>query len=116
MVEETFKSNGFYLYIAELEINKDRFAVEITRLRNLKKQYEDRNSSAANAREACPSLFDLIETENVLGPVRKQLLTPKIKQILDRFPNSKVKDYPNLYEIFEKNRKIIPTTRPGIAR
>jgi hypothetical protein len=119
MVEETFKSNGFYLYIAELQVNKQRFGMEKARLRNLYKQYQkrkldemraagDNDPVITNPREVCPNLYDLVVNDTVLKNIESQLRDPKLKQIVGRFPDLKVDNYRELFDQeFKKRRETI---------
>ncbi len=122
IVEETFDSNGFYLYIAELEVNKQRYTMERTRLRNLYKQYQDRKLDEmraagdadpiiVNPREVCPELFELVITDSSLKVIESQLMQPKLKQMVSQFPSwgNKIDNYPELHKKFlEKSALFAP--------
>lgn len=127
IVEETFNSNGFYLYLAEVEVNRMRYAMERTRLRNLYRQYQqrkleemraagDNDPVVANPREVCPYLYDLIATDNLLKKIENQLTDPKIVMLLKQFPTMKgVENYPELHELFLKKRAIIKSDVPRLV-
>jgi hypothetical protein len=95
VIEEITRSNGVALYVAELEINRVRFTMEKTRLRNLYKQYQERrldemraagdnNPIIAHPRKVCPELHDLIMTDNILKNIETQLTEPKLKQMVQK--------------------------------
>jgi hypothetical protein len=127
IVEETFNSNGFYLYIAELEVNKMRYSMEKTRLRSLYRQYQERkleemraagdnNPIITNPRDVCPDLHDLIMTDNLLKPIESQLMEPKLKQMVSRFPTMKgVDNYPELYKKFLEKKAILAPEKIAIV-
>ena len=82
-VEEIFNSNGFYLYMAELEVNRQRYGLEKARLRNLYKQLQndklekmraagDNDPVIEDPRSACPNLFDLVMSDNILKNIESQ--------------------------------------------
>jgi hypothetical protein len=128
IVEQTFNSNGFYLYIAELEVNKVRYTFEKTRLRNLYKQYQERkleemrvagdnNPIITDPRGVCPELHDLIVTEAVLKNIETQLKEPKLKQMVSRFPSweKSVPNYPELHRMFLEKSKIFAPKVPQLV-
>lgn len=117
--EETFNSNGFYLYLAETETNRRRFAVEMTRLRNLRDQYVKRKLEETGegdsvlppdkVKQYWPSLSELIDTESSLGAIKSQLQNPAIMQIVNGFKSSKsIDNYDKLYrDLFLKKRALL---------
>jgi hypothetical protein len=117
IIEETFNSTGFYLYAAELQVNRMRYSMEKTRLRNLYKQYQNRKLEEmraagdadpiiTNPKEVCPELYDLVVTDSVLKPIETQLTEPKLKQMLSQFPSMKVDSYPELHRMFQEKLKL----------
>lgn len=98
IVEETFKSIGFYLYVAELEVNKRRFNMERQRLRRLYKEYQDLEPDKNPAQE-WPNLTDLVVKQSVLKEIETQLKKPELKTLVDEFPDYKgIENYKELYE------------------
>ena len=98
-VVETFESAGLHLYLTELEVNQQRFSLEMIRLRNLTNQEKD-------AGRECPNLLELLSPSGPLASLRTQLTNPKLPDMMGRFPNLKnVKDYEKLYQVFAKKRE-----------
>jgi len=120
-VKELFESDGFQLYIADLEVNRQRMALEVTRLRYLLKQYGDKErdrldaegerNKEVNLAVVCKELYDLVEIESNLEPLRNQLTKPKLFDMMAQFPNWKVKNYEILYGKFIEKRKQITKTQ-----
>jgi hypothetical protein len=120
MVEDTFKSNGFYLYIAELEVNRQRFGLEKARLRKLYQQYLESadNDPAVSPRDRYPNLYELVMTDRILKTIETQLRDPKLKLVVNRFPEFKnVENYRELYEKeFLKRKETIKADRIELVR
>jgi hypothetical protein len=124
LVEQTFKSDGFYLYLVECQVNKQRYSLERMRLRSLYKQLLEREAQKMrdagevdpipDPQKACPKLHELI-TMDKLKPIQEQLTKPVIIQLITTFPNLKgVKnDYPALHKMFlERMEKFRPKDAP----
>jgi len=124
LIESTFKSDSFYLYYAEIEVNKERFSMERMRLRNLYKQYQDRELQKmrdagdpdpviTDPAKACPKLHELI-MQDKLKPIEQQLMQPKLTQLVQSFPSLKCENYEGLHKIFEaRMEKFAPKASRG---
>ncbi|MBM3996146.1 MAG: hypothetical protein FJ303_18645 [Planctomycetes bacterium] len=115
MAAETLTSDGFQLYLSDLQVNRQRYALEIVRLRNLYKQYMARehellladgvNDPKIDGKELCPVLHELLY-EQSLDPVRDHLVKSPFLALLNQMPAGKAKNYAALYEKFAERRKI----------
>jgi hypothetical protein len=114
-VKMTMESDGAHLYLSELQINRQRYALEVTRLRKLlkytyDKQLELRKNNDPDAtpsvQELCPSLDQLVNVEATLQPLRSQLDSPRLLAMMSSFPTMKVDKYEELYEKFLAKRKL----------
>ena len=117
-VTETLQSNNVHLLLTELEINRQRYTLEMLRLRRLmdklmeKKLAEDPNAKPI---EAFPGLFEVVVKENTLTSLMTNIKTPKLVfEYMARFPDRKVKDYPALHDKFTKLRQSLTYTPPDI--
>lgn len=114
MVKEMLESDGLHLYLTDLAVNRQRYGLEITRLRNLYKQYMDRERELLvaegvadpkfNGRDVCPNLHEILY-EPLLESLRRQLTQPDLLGLMKQFPAWKVKDYDALYEKHTKRRE-----------
>ena len=127
MVKEVFESDSLQLYLTDLEINRQRYSLELTRLRNLYKQYIDRERELQlargqapgeiNGRDVCPNLdallfvdlkIDRVGTQTSNG-LELQLVSPKLFLVMSQFPAwaeaKKVDNYDKLYGAFKAKRK-----------
>lgn len=94
LARELSESEGVKLYVAELAINRQRFDLETTRLRNLLKQTLDHERQKridsgeidpqVDPGKVCPILFELAAPDVNLAVVCEQLKNPKIMEIIDR--------------------------------
>jgi hypothetical protein len=109
MVEELFDSDGLHIFLSDLIVNRQRFALEIIRLRALEKHLVDEAGAQDNPRTACPALHDLLNMAEALKPLRRQLTDNEIYRLLDQLPAWKTKNYEEMYAKFEKRR---PTFEP----
>lgn len=116
LVQEIYSSDSVHLYLAELPVNRQRFTLEMTRLRNLVNQYIEREQALRreegkdefdfDPKELCPDLYDLVNNPQVLDPLRKQLDKGELVREIEGFNNIKVADYPKLHEIFRAKREV----------
>ena len=118
-ITQTFQSNNVHLYLTEIEINRQRYTLEMLRLRRLlekqmeKKLAEDPNAKAA---EAFPGLYEVVVKESTLNPLITAIKQPKLVfEYMNNFPNAKnVKNYDKLHEEFAKMRRSLTFTPPDI--
>jgi hypothetical protein len=97
--KEVLESDGMQLYLSDLQMNVQRYGLEMTRLRNLHKQILDRErevlmeSGDANPKikpeEICPKLHALVTKKENLDVLEKQLLQPDLVKALATFPTAK---------------------------
>lgn len=114
MVKEVYESNGFQIYLNELDMNRQRMSLEVARLRSVIKEYEKEErarldeegkfNEEPNMKEVCPRLYDLIYGNSELEVLRTQIVQPKILEIVAQFPTWKVDTYPMLYSKFMERR------------
>jgi hypothetical protein len=114
MVKEVLESDGFQVYLNELDMNRQRMSVEVARLRSVAKQYEKEErarldeegkfNEEPNLKSVCPALYDLVFGQD-LDMVRAQITKPKLLDTMSQFPQWKVETYPMLYEKFMERRK-----------
>jgi len=97
-VTEFFESDSVHMYLSEISINRQRFALEKTRLRDLVQQYKKRN-------EECPDLLTLVDDGGVMGPLKTQLEQPKINEYISSFGEWKVDNFPELLAKFKAKRE-----------
>lgn len=113
-IKETFESDGFQLYLTDLEVNRQRMGLEVTRLRNLVSQLVKRErqlldeagfpDQEVNLTELCPNLNKLVVEESMLDPLVQQLKEPRLLQIVSGFPSWKVNGYENMFAKFVERR------------
>jgi hypothetical protein len=97
-VKEVLESDGVHIYLTDLEVNKERLALEMKRLKHLYKAEID-------AGEACPKLDELVNKEGILDPLKKNLNEPELARMMKAFPNSKVASYDELLAKHMERRK-----------
>jgi hypothetical protein len=88
LAREILTSDGMHLYLAELQVNGQRYGLEMTRLRNLYEQYLERERELLRARgepannvqgqEVCPELHAIVVTGTTIKPLEQQLKSPKV--------------------------------------
>jgi hypothetical protein len=112
-VKNVFESNGVHLYLNELEINAQRFSLEVIRMRNLAKQLVEKEKPGAelndvSMQEVCPKIHELIRPGSpYLSTLRTQLESPKLVQMMEQFEAWGGSDYKDkLWPIFEKKRAV----------
>lgn len=99
LVKEVFESEGVHMYLTELEVNRQRFALELTRIRNLHKQMVD------DGRE-CQKIEDVINKGEALNKIRDQLEKPELVSIMNQFRGWKIDKYAEMLEDFHKRRQV----------
>jgi hypothetical protein len=117
--KEVLESEGAHLYISELEVNCQRYSLEVTRLRSLIKHYVDErrqeriaageDDPVINEAEVCPGLFQLFKAGGVVDILGKQLTKPKlVDEYMRQFPDweKDVKNLPALVKNFTAKREI----------
>lgn len=97
-VTEFFESDSVHMYLSEISINRQRFALEKTRIRDLVQQYKKRD-------EECPSLLALVDDGADLGPLKTQLEQPKINEYIASFGDWKIDNFPELLAKFKAKRE-----------
>lgn len=113
LIKETFESDQLHLYLTDLQINLQRYSLELTRLRNLRRQLVEREkellgdpNAVVNAADVCPKLNDLLTIPGPLDVLEKALFEPDVIRMMSEFPNKKVKNYDELFTKFSKRRQI----------
>jgi hypothetical protein len=96
-VKEVFESDGVQIYLTDLTVNRQRYSLEITRLRNLYAEIKA-------ADETCPSLEDLVTKDTLLEPLRKHLKESELVAVMTKFPSWKVPNYDQMYAKFAERR------------
>ncbi len=99
IVNEVYESEGVHMYLVELEINRQRYALEMTRLRNLHRQLVD-------AHQECPKLDEIVNKEDTLKKLRDQLNNPEFMKLMNQFGTYKVENYPAILAKFNERRKL----------
>ncbi len=118
-VTTTFQSNNVHLYLTELGVNRQRFTLEMLRLRRLtnslmeKKLAEDPKAQPA---DVLPGLYEVVLKEGTLSALQMNIKSPKlIFDYMVNFPNLKnVKNYDKLHENFKKLRTSLTYAPPDI--
>lgn len=118
-VKEVLESDGFQLYLTDLEVNRQRRGMELTRLRNLVDQYvkQERDLLIAQGdpepdvkpQILCPSLYELVYVDAKLTDLRDQLENPKLFDMIISFPEWKVEGYEVMLKTFRAKRKTFAT-------
>ena len=125
--KEMLESDGFHIYLTDLQVNNQRLGLEINRLRNLRDQYVERERELLIAegdadpgiidpRKVCPWIEDLLPppgqtSSQTLKPLYDQLTKPEMVQQLIQFPRDKVKDFPVMFLKFAERRKVFEPKR-----
>jgi hypothetical protein len=130
-VKEMLESDGFHLYLTDLQVNSQRLTLEVLRLRNLRDQYVERerellkeegeNPGFIDPKKVCPWIVDLVTVEvggpmggggqDVLDPLKKALTKPEILNHFSQFPQWKVKDFDKMFLNFRDRRKVFTPAR-----
>ena len=97
--KEVLESDGMQLYLSDLHMNIQRYGLEMTRLRNLRKQILDREREllieAGDANPVikpeliCPKLDALVMKKENLDVLEKQLMQPDLVKEMSSFPTMK---------------------------
>lgn len=114
LVKEVYESDGFQIYLNELDMNRARMSMEMARLRDLMNQYgkeertrldeEGRFNEEVNYKQVCPNIHDLL-TGTDLEPLKQNLTSPKLLEMVSQMPQWKVDIYPIVYQKFLERRK-----------
>ena len=108
MAKEMLESDGLQIYLTDLQVNRQRYSLEITRLRNLYKQYLDKEREAKGGevkpQDVCPNLHDVLFKNDTLDVLRKQMTSPELVTLMTGFPQAKLKDYDAMYVKFLERR------------
>jgi len=115
LVKEVLESDGFQIYLNELEMNRQRASLEFARIRNVMKQYEREArekldaegnfNKEPNLKEDCPGIYDLLINNRELDVLEQQLTQPKLLEIMTQFPQWKVDGYPAMFDKFRERRR-----------
>ena len=114
-VKEVMESDGFQLYLTDLEVNRQRMSLEVARLRNLANDYikkerqrlddEGKLDEQVNVTTVCPNLAKLALEDSTLSVLREQLVRPQLLEKVNNFPNWNVTGYDVIYSKFKERRK-----------
>jgi hypothetical protein len=108
MCKEVLESDGMQIYLTDLQVNRQRYALEMTRLRSVYKQILDKEKEARGGevkpQEVCPNLHDMLYKNDTLESLRKQLTTPDLLAMMIQFPQQKLKEYDAMYLKFLERR------------
>ena len=103
--KEVLESDGMQVYLTDLAVNRQRFALEMTRLRNLYKQIlDDAADPQQPPQKICPVLHELMTKEGFFDPVQKQLYAPTLVKMMNDFPTWKLEGYDEMWAKFAKRR------------
>jgi hypothetical protein len=112
--KDVLESDGVHIYLSELEVNRERYQLEIMRLKNLVKQIlahekklleAEGNNEDPDPNKVCKTLNEMCNRDEALSEVRKQLTEPKLVKYIEQFPQWKV-DLNELAAVFQKKREI----------
>jgi hypothetical protein len=104
-VKEVMESDGMQVYLTDLAVNRQRFALEMVRLRNVHKQLLDDADPQVGPQKVCPILHEMVTKEDFFEPLRKQLYSPTLVGMLLEFPRWKVEEYDDMFMKFAKRRQ-----------
>jgi hypothetical protein len=114
LVKEVYESDGFQIYLTEIDMNKMRLSMEMARIRDVMNQYgkeerarlddEGKFNEEVNYKEICPNIHALL-TGSELESLKQNLTQPKLLDLVREFPQWKVDIYPVLYSKFLERRK-----------
>jgi hypothetical protein len=114
LVKEVLESDGFQIYLNELDMNRMRMSMEMARIRDVMNQYgkeervrldeEGKFNEEINYKQICPNIHDVL-LGSELESLKQNLTQPKLIEIFAQFPQMKVDIYPNLYSKFLERRK-----------
>ena len=118
--KEVLESDGMQVYLTDLAVNRQRFALEMTRLRNLHKQILDDADPQQPPQKICPVLHEMMTKEGFFDPVQKQLYAPTLVKMMHDFPTWKLQGYDEMWVKFAERRDaFLPPgerkPRPGAA-
>jgi hypothetical protein len=95
-VKEVLESDAVQVYLTDLMINRQRYGLEITRLRSL---YDAESKSGE-----CPNLDEIVNKDNLLAPLKKHLTASDLVTVMAEFPSWKVANYDKMYVKFAERR------------
>jgi len=115
LVKEVYESDGFQIYLNELDMNRQRLSLEVARLCSFLKQYEKEErmrldeegkfNEEPNLKMVCPGIYDLVVGGTELETLRMQLVSPKLLDLVSQFSQWKVDTHRNLHDKFMERRK-----------
>jgi hypothetical protein len=113
-VKETLESDGFQLYLTDLEVNRQRLSFELARLRKLVDGYvkdkrqeldgQGLQDQPVNVADACPNLHKLVYVEGTLRPILTQLTKPDLLEMTSQFGGWKVDELDKMLTAFNAKR------------
>ncbi|MSQ95942.1 MAG: hypothetical protein EXR98_15500 [Gemmataceae bacterium] len=123
IITETFESEGVHMYLTELEINRERFALEMTRLRDLHQQLIDaevkelKRKGEANPQvdpqKLIPKLDDLVNKADTLKKLKDQLGTnTDLMKLMNQFGMWKMDGFAEQVIAFKKRREMYEPKKP----
>jgi len=114
-VKNAYESESVHLYLTEMQINTQRYALEVNRLRNLVKQEIEHEKAVRekrgdpldfDEREVCPTLYDIAMREQEIDAIKNQIKTSKLMELIDQTASrGKIENYEKLLETFKKKRE-----------
>ena len=123
-VTEFFESDSVHMYIGEIYLNRKRFELEVSRLKNLSKQCVEherelhKNSgkdTPFDANAACPNLLELA-SESPLASLSSQLKAPKVFEYFRNFADWKVDNLPELLAKHQEKLKKFAKSAPAVLQ
>ena len=115
-VKEAIDANGFYLLESEYDYNRQRYALEKTRLRHVRDEIvnaqrdkliaEGNANPAEAAANCCPKLDELLRESSPLSSLEAQLKTPPMPAKLDQIKTRlKPKDREELNKKYDEKKE-----------
>lgn len=112
LIKEVYESDGVHLYLTEMRINRQRFSLELTRIRTLLDQIIEQNPDPdVPPQTLSPALYLLVSSDQTLGPIKDHFSKSPLMEVMLRFPefpkdNTDKEKYAKLYETFVQKRKV----------
>ncbi|MSU80036.1 MAG: hypothetical protein EXS16_18340 [Gemmataceae bacterium] len=118
-VTACLESTNVHLFLTELEINRQRYTLEMMRLRRLTENLMEKKLAEnpdAKIEEVLPGLTEIVIRESALMPLNTNIKTPKlIFEYMTNFGRARnVKKYDKLHEEFVKMRQSLTFAPPDI--
>jgi hypothetical protein len=111
--EEVLTSDGVQMYITELEVNQQRYSLELTRLCQVFAKLEEAEVNEGDAAKNNPALKALVlEKSDILSPLEEQLTSPKLYAEMSNIPLWKLKEQEKLMKVFNDKRKVFKPRDP----